>query len=279
MELVVVILLRFLTVLVTFLLHRRTSGAQSWELIPGWYDKPGDVKTGDLSKALSSGSLGEFLIQKHGRGKCPITSFWWRDRRVVSVCTPRAFKETAHIYNRPRHIFGPCFEPLHGTWSIQSINGNEWKERKNLLHKTIRGNNLEEFFSDLVSVAQEKAEALSAGTEIAPMKELFPMVLKSIVCTSLGNIFQDDRGIEELANLYHVCKLEMDKRLLDVPDPNSSREKDFQWNLKNLQGILKEMINARRENPDGKPLPLLDALLGTDGPEERILSDMINLCH
>ena len=45
--------------------------------------------------------------------------------------------------------------------------------------------------------------------------------------------------------------------------------------LTNEAGILKEMINARRENPDGKPLPLLDALLGTDGPEERILSDMI----
>ena len=35
------------------------------------------------------------------------------------------------------------------------------------------------------------------------------------------------------------------------------------------------MIRVRRENPGGKRLPLLDALLETSDPEERILQDMI----
>jgi hypothetical protein len=108
MDLVVIVLLAILTVVVAFTLQRRSSNtaentALSSKLIPGWDKKPADLETGDLEVALSTGSLGEFLIQKHKGGKCPVTSFWWRDRRVVSVCTPRAFKETAHIYDRP-HI-------------------------------------------------------------------------------------------------------------------------------------------------------------------------------
>ena len=275
MDLVVIVLLAILTVVVAFTLQRRSSKtALSSKLIPGWDKKPADLETGDLEIALSTGSLGEFLIQKHKGGKCPVTSFWWRDRRVVSVCTQRAFKETAHIYDRPRHIFGPCFEPLHGAWSIQSLNGKEWKERKNLLHKTVRGENLEEFFSDIVQVAQERAQVWPTGTNVALMTEMFQMSLKSIVFTSFGNIFEDNSGLEQLASLYHICKLEMDKRILDVPSSASAREMDFQNSLKDLQGILKEMIRVRREDGGGKPLPLLDALLESSGPEERILSDM-----
>ena len=142
------ILLGIVTVLLTYILQRKSSAATVLQ-VPGWDQAPFDSKTGDLGEALSTGSLGEFLIQKHRGGKCPVTSFWWRDKRVVSVSSPRAFKETAHIYDRPKHIFGPCFEPLHGAWSIQSLNGNEWKERKSLLHKTVRGKCLEGFFSDI----------------------------------------------------------------------------------------------------------------------------------
>ena len=124
-------------------------------------------------------------------------------------------------------------------------------------------------------VAQEKAKSWPIDTDIALMTEMFQLTLKSIVCTSLGNIFEDNRGIKELVSLYHICKLEMDKRVLDSPDSTSIREREFQNNLKTLQGILKEMIHVRREQPEGKSLPLLDALLETCGPEERILSDMI----
>ena len=165
MELVAIILLGILIFIVTFL-WQRISTAKSTKQIPEWDKKPADFKLGDLGEALSTSSLGEFLIQKHNGGKRPVTSFWWRDKRVVSVCTPRAFKETAHIYE---HIFEPCFEPLHGAWSIQSLNGNQWKERKNLLHKTVREENLEEFFPNLVHVAQGTAQGWPTGTDIEIM--------------------------------------------------------------------------------------------------------------
>jgi len=67
--------------------------------------------------------------------------------------------------------------------------------------------------------------------------------LKGILTTSLGNIFEDNSGIEELANTYHLCKCEMDQRILDVPpSPNSQRELEFQQNLKHLQDCLRQMI-------------------------------------
>ena len=155
---------------------------------------------------------------------------------------------------------------------LMAING---KREKNLLHKTVRGENLEEFFPDLVHVAQGTAQGWPTGTDIELMPVMFQMSLKFIVCTSLGNIFEDNSEFERLASLYHVCKLEMDKRILDVPSATSAREIKFQSNLKQLQGILKKMIRVRRENPGGKRLPLLDALLETSDPEERILQDMV----
>lgn len=64
------------------------------------------------------------------------------------------------------------------------------------------------------------------------MQEMFQMTLKTILNTSLGNIFDDNSGISELANLYHQCKCVMDERVLEVPNCNSKQELDFQKRLK-----------------------------------------------
>ena len=61
---------------------------------------------------------------------------------------------------------------------------------------------------------------------------MFLATLKTILNTSLGNVFKDDDEIEDLANTYHLCKCEMDARILDIPSPNSPRELDFQKKLK-----------------------------------------------
>ena len=101
------------------------------------------------------------------------------------------------------------------------------------------------------------------------------MTLKAILCTSLGNIFEDNGGIEWLANLYHLCKCEMDHRILDVPPPNSQQELDFQENLKQLKSCLRRMAQVRKEQNHSKKLPLLDALLQSGASEEQVLSDMV----
>ncbi len=242
---------------------------------PGWDSPPADTEVGDLRVAQSCGSLHQFLLQQHNGGRRGVASFWWRNRRVVSVCTPEAFKTTENLYNRPKLIFAQCFEPLHGSNSIQSINGTEWKERKQLLHGTIRGRNLESFFTDFVRIAQETEEMWSPGKPIQLVKEMFRMTLKAVLSTCLGNIFMDDSGADWLANTYHSCKCEMDGRILKVPAPDSPQEMNFQENLKSLKDCLRKMMKLHKDQKNFKELSLMQALLGSGAPEEQLLSDMV----
>lgn len=242
----------------------------------GWNRGPSDPLFGDLAVAMKTGSLHHYLLEQHKGGRCPVVAFWWRNKRVVGVCSQKAFKDTESIYNRPSHILASCFDPLHGSDSIQSVNGEEWKRQRKMLRGTIRGGSLESFFPDLVPIAQETIETWSSGKPIHLLHDISRMTLKAILVTSLGNVFEDNNGIEELAALYHVCKCEMDERILNVPLPDSQREIDFQLNLKKLQEHLKKMINTRRsQHGSGKELPLMDALLNSNDSEEMIMSNVV----
>ena len=246
------------------------------KLIPGWNKEPSDPLLGDLAVAMSAGSLHHYLVKQHKEGSSPVVSFWWRNKRVVSICSQKSFKDTENIYNRPAVIFAPCFDPLHGSRSIQSVNGDEWKRQGKMLRGTIRGNFLESFVPDLVVIGHETAKTWASGGPIHLLKSITRMTLKAILVTSLGNIFENDEGIDKLTALYHVCKCEMDERLLDVPLPQSQREKDFQSNLKILQGHLKQMMKARRSNLQSRrELPLMDTLLNSDDPEDTVMSNVI----
>ena len=242
---------------------------------PGWDSVPHDPDAGDLQVALSCGSLQQFLLQKHDGGRRGVVTFWWRNHRVVSVCTPKAFMATENLITRPRVIYAQCFEPIHGTKSVQTLNGREWQQRKELVHCTVRGRNLESFFSDFVRIAQETEKTWSPGKPIQLMKEMFRMTLKVVLSTCLGNIFQDDSEVDWLANTYHKCKLEMDGRILKAPSPDSVQEKIFQENLKSLNDCLKKMLKIYSEHENTKMIPLLEALTQSGMPEEHILLDMI----
>lgn len=255
---------------------RKQHVAAGKKAIPGWNNDPADRILGDLGEAVASGSLQHYLFQQHRGGRCPVTSFWWRNERVISVCSPKAFKDTESLYNRPKLIFAQCFEPLHGSNSIQSVNDTEWKERKKRLSGTMRGKNLESFFGDLVQIAQETEMKWSPGKPINLMKEMMRMTLKAILNTSLGNIFDDDNGVELLAHTYHLCKSEMGARILDVPSPQSQQELDFQRNLKCLKDFLKQMIEDRKQkHTNCKKLPLIDALIESGYEEDQVINDMV----
>ena len=282
-EVLVLFLLGGLTILAAFFLRhsvqRKTTQCHTEEKQypppPGWESAPADSEFGDLQVAQSCGSLQEYLLQKHDGGRRDVLSFWWHNRRVVSVCTPETFVATENLFNRPKLIFAQCFEPLHGSNSIQSINGREWQERKKLLHGTIRGRNLESFFDDFVRIAQETEKAWFPDKPLRLMKEMFRMTLKAVLSTCLGNVFQDDSSVDWLANTYHVCKREMDGRILKAPAPDSVQEKTFQENLKSLKECLRKMMKVYKEQKNLKKLPLMEALTESGAPEEQILSDMI----
>ena len=58
------------------------------------------ARLGDLGELGKAGSLHEYLLQIHDNGRCPVTSFWWGKERVVSVCSPQAFKDTVKLTDR-----------------------------------------------------------------------------------------------------------------------------------------------------------------------------------
>ena len=252
-----------------------TRRSSSHHHIPGWNAVPADPNMGDLTAVLSAGSLQAYLSKRHKGGRCPVISFWWRDQRVVSVCSKETFKNTEDLYNRPTLIFAQCFEPLHGTDSIQSVNDAEWEQRKKLLHGTIRGTRLESFFGELVEIARETGQKWRPGVKIVT-RDLFRMTLKAILNTSLLNVFEDDDGVDEIIEAYHVCKTEMDARVVHPPPAaGSKRERYFQSNLARLQGHLEKMLQIRQSQSDGKEIPLLDALISSHAPEGQIVSDMV----
>jgi len=47
------------------------------------------------------GSLQEYLLHLHKNGHQPIVAFWWGQQKVVSICSPEAFKHTIKLINRP----------------------------------------------------------------------------------------------------------------------------------------------------------------------------------
>ena len=247
------------------------------ELLPGWTSQPSHPELGDLGVALSCGSLYSFLQQRHKEEASPIFAFWWNTTKVVSICTPQSFKETENLYNRPHQVFRANFEPLHGAQSIQSINDSEWEDRKRLVHKTIRGDNVVTFIDEFEKIAKDSCFVLIPGTEIELTKTTQTMTLKAILNTSLGNVFEDDSGVQWLANTYHLCKCEMDKRFLDVPDKNSTREVGFQNRLQQIKECMYKIRKFHREQRFSKALPFLDTLLSSELPEDHIISDMITI--
>ena len=279
-ELIVAGLFGAVVVVIASLWYTRSSRNSSRKIrscdqIPGWASDPADPKMGDLVTVRATGSLQWYLSQRHEGGRCPVISFWWRDQRVVSVCSKEAFKDTEGLYNRPRSVFGPCSEPLHGTDSIQSVNDAEWEKRKKLLHGTVRGTRLVSFFDEFVKVAKEAEQRWCPGVKIAT-KDLFHMTLKAILNTSFINIFEDDSELNNIIEAYHVCKLEMDNCLIHPPSTSGSKRKqDFQTNLTVLMGYLEQIIQAHQTRSSDKEIPLLDTLLNSDLPRDVILSDML----
>ena len=61
-------------------------------------------RLGDLDETKKAGSLHEYLLQLHDHGRCPVTSFWWGEEQVVSVCSPQAFKDTVKLTDRAGEV-------------------------------------------------------------------------------------------------------------------------------------------------------------------------------
>ena len=64
--------------------------------------------------------------------------------------------------------------------------------------------------------------AYSSSDHIALMREVFPMAIKGISLTCLGDFFRDESKLDHLSTAYHKCWREMEVRM--HTDARSSKD-------------------------------------------------------
>ena len=60
-------------------------------------------RTGNLTDIKKAGSFHEFLVNLH-RKYGPVVSFWWGKQLVVTLGSPKVFKEVQTLFNRTGSI-------------------------------------------------------------------------------------------------------------------------------------------------------------------------------
>ncbi len=249
-----------------FLWGRKYSKAK---LAPGWNDPPMSSEC-----AHQKYDLYHCLLKEHKEGLCPVRAFWWKGQHLVSVCGLKSYKDTENLYNRPLSFFGN--DRLHGMRAILNINDSLWLDRKSRIHQCVRGDNLTSFYPVFVALSREVVKRWAPMEKIEIVSEMYKFFMKAIVTTLFGNIFEDDKGIEELVRLYDNCKVKEEAKYGSDGNTSTSHEDlDFEQDLKALQDIMKKMLNSRRNSRSDLRFPLMDELLEADYDEDEIISHLI----
>ncbi len=243
-----------------FLRGRKYSKAK---VAPGWNDPP--------MSSDQEGDLYHCLLKEHKEGLCPVRAFWWKGQHVVSICSPKSYKDTENLCNKPLNLFKK--DRLHGMRAIQNVNDSVWFDRKSRLYRCIRGDNPESFYPVFVALSHEVVKRWATMEQIEVVSEMYKFFMKVIVTTLFGNIFEDDKGIEELVRLYCNCKLQEEAKYACDGDTWTSHADE--QDLKALQDIMKKMLNSRRNSRSDLRLPLMDELLEADYDEDEIISHLI----
>ncbi|XP_064390631.1 cytochrome P450 20A1-like [Halichondria panicea] len=250
--------------------------AQSTETIPRWNEPPAHEEKGDLEVMMTKyGSLHQFLLHLHDNGRVPVSSFWWGKTHVVTLCSPQAFKESVLFVNRPRELFWG-FEPLITKYSIQYANDEDWVQRSKLLFPTLKGEDLKSYFPHFVQIALETEvvwENLSSTEEVLIRKHAFPIAIKGITRSCLGDIFENDDELRRLTDAYHICWRTMEE---GAPESGSERERLFLTARGVIEEIIRKIVAARREGKGHQDIPFIDAMLQHYDSDDKITADVIS---
>ncbi|XP_065890917.1 cytochrome P450 20A1-like isoform X2 [Dysidea avara] len=248
------------------------------KVIPGWDQKPADSQMGDLVEMHKYGSMHEYLLHLHKNGHQPVIAFWWGQQRVVSICSPKTFKDTVKLTNRPKELMS-LFEPVVGPQSILYANGEEWEDRRKWLYESLKGTSLESYIPMFVKIANETANTWSqlGGDNIVDVKEEFlTMTLKAITRTCYGSLYNDDEEVRKMSNIYQKIWSEMEQNVrIGLPTPGSDREKMFNEYSQQLRDVIQEVVEKRQSGEEQESVPFMDSLLQSGVPDEQIVSDGI----
>lgn len=195
------------------------------KLAPGW---------NNLSKSAEQleGDLYQVILKEHQGGLCPVRAFWWKGEQVVSICSPKAYRDTENLYNRPLNFFQK--HRLHGVRGLQNLNYGLWLDRKSHLHKCVRGDNLKLFHPVFVKLSREVVKRWILKEKVDVIDEMYRFFMNVIVTTLYGHVFEDEQELEELMKLYENCKIKEEAKYGSNDKPTSHEDPCFQQKFENV---------------------------------------------
>ncbi|XP_021511337.1 cytochrome P450 20A1 [Meriones unguiculatus] len=233
---------------------------------------PTEEKDGNLPDIVNSGSLHEFLVNLHERYG-PVVSFWFGRRLVVSLGTADVLKQ----HFSPNKTSDPFETMLKSLLGYQSGGGSvsENHMRRKLYGKAVSAA-LQSNFPLLLTLSEELLEKWLSypETQHVPLSQhMLGFALKSVTRMVLGNTFEDEQEVIRFQNIHGTVWSEIGKGFLDGSlDKNTTRKKQYQDALMQLESILKKIIKERK----GKNLRqhiFIDSLVQGNLNEQQILED------
>eukprot|EP01104_Vermistella_antarctica_P014811 TRINITY_DN471_c0_g1_i1.p1 TRINITY_DN471_c0_g1~~TRINITY_DN471_c0_g1_i1.p1 ORF type:complete len:536 (+),score=65.73 TRINITY_DN471_c0_g1_i1:187-1794(+) len=223
---------------------------------------PSDPVFGNLGDIAKHGSLHEYLAHLHNKFG-PITTFYWQDKRIVSVMDVDSFKRLQRLFDRPVLLFS-LIMPLIGEGSIQYANGENGKKRRKLMDPAFAHSACGNMHPLLVDVAKKTVDQWTdAGDKIDATSSPIEYALRSILTVAFDESFlehgdaaqaQEDDAIpslEEIRKAYNIAWSDMESRMDgSMPEPGSEREREFAESVEFLLGAVDKIVARRSKRRD-----------------------------
>ncbi|GAB1285019.1 Cytochrome P450 20A1 [Apodemus speciosus] len=212
--------------------------------IPGL--TPTEEKDGNLPDIVNSGSLHEFLVNLHERYG-PVVSFWFGRRLVVSLGTADALKQHFNP-NKTSDPFETMLKSLLGYPSGGGSAGEDHVRRR--LYGGAVAAALQSNFPLLIKLSEELLDKWLSYPEtqhISLSQHMLGFALKFVTRMVLGSTFEDEQEVIRFQKIHGTVWSEIGKGFLDGSlDKNTTRKKQYQEALMQLESTLKKIIKERK---------------------------------
>ncbi|XP_039326063.1 cytochrome P450 20A1 isoform X2 [Saimiri boliviensis] len=233
---------------------------------------PTEEKDGNLPDIVNSGSLHEFLVNLHERYG-PVVSFWFGGRLVVSLGTVDVLKQ--HI--NPNKTLDPFETMLKSLLRYQSGGGSvsENHMRQKLYENGVT-NSLKSNFALLLKLSEELLDKWLSYPEsqhVPLSQHMLGFAMKSVTQIVLGSTFEDDQEIVRFQKNHGTIWSEIGKGFLDGSlDKNTTRKKQYEDALMQLESILRNIIKERKGRNFSRHV-FIDSLVQGNLNDQQILED------
>ncbi|KAL6072867.1 hypothetical protein STEG23_018385, partial [Scotinomys teguina] len=232
---------------------------------------PTEEKDGNLPDIVNSGSLHEFLVSLHKRYG-PVASFWFGRRLVVSLGTADVLKQHFNP-NKTLDPFETMLKSLLGYQSDGSVSENHVRRKLygNAVTAALQSN-----FPLLLKLSEELLDKWLSypETQHVPLSQhMLGFALKSVTRMVLGSTFEDEQEVIRFQKIHGTVWSEIGKGFLDGSlDKNTTRKKQYQDALVQLESTLKKIIKERKGRNVSQQI-FIDSLIQGDLNEQQILED------